>query len=277
MSRFTTYFLLFILLSVIGGGEIYGQKKTKVKLIRSDELLMDDNFKANIQRLIGNVVMLHDSTYFYCDSAWLNRKENNFRAFSKVHIIASDTLDIYSDSLNYDGATRIADLYGNVKLVDNRATLTTEHLTYDRNTDIAYYYTGATIVSDSNVLVSRIGHYYTDNKEAHFRDSVVLTNPDYVMNSDTLRYNTASKTAWFEGPSTIVGEEDSIYCEDGWYNTELDVSRMKLNVFIQHNEQMLRGDTVFYRRDPGYRLAENNVMLHDTIQDIYIYAILRIA
>lgn len=260
-----------ILLSVGGGKEILAQKTTKVKLIRSDELLMDDQFKKNIQRLIGDVVMLHDSTYFYCDSAWLNRKENNFQAFSKVHIIVSDTLEIFSDSLNYNGSSRVADLYGNVKLIDNRATLTTDHLTYNRNTNIAYYNTGAVIVSDTNILTSRIGYYYTDYKEAYFRDKVVLTNPDYVMNSDTLKYNTASKTAWFFGPSTIVGEEDSIYCEDGWYNTDLDVSRLKLNVWVQHNEQILMGDTVFYRRSPRYGLAENNVTLHDTVQNIYVH------
>ena len=185
--------------------------------------------------------------------------------------MVSDTLEIFSDSLNYDGSSRVADLYGNVKLVDNRATLTTDHLTYDRNTRIAYYFTGAVIVSDTNVLTSVIGHYYTNSKEAYFRDSVVLTNPDYVMNSDTLKYNTNSKTAWFFGPSTIVGEVDSIYCEDGWYNTDLDVSRLKRNVFIQHNEQILMGDTVFYRRSPRYGLAENNVTLHDTAQDVYIH------
>jgi len=271
MAPISKYLSLFALLIILGIQTSYSQQKTKVILDRADDLIMDDHFDPDIQRLIGDVVMLHDSTYFYCDSAWLNRKENNFQAFSKVHINVSDTLNIYSDSLNYDGATRIADLYGNVKLVDNRATLTTDHLTYDRSTNIAYYYAGATIVSDSNVLTSRIGHYYTNMKEAHFRESVVLTNPDYIMNSDTLRYNTATKTAWFYGPSTIVGEEDSIYCEDGWYNTDLDVSRMKLNVFILHNEQILKGDTVFYRRTPGYGLAENNVVLHDTVQDIYVY------
>ncbi len=271
MKRLLTSLIILILLCVIGGGKIIAQKTTKVKLIRSDELLMDDHFNKNIQRLIGDVVMLHDSTYFYCDSAWLNRKANNFQAFSKVHILVSDTLEIFSDSLNYHGASRIADLYGNVKLVDNRATLTTDHLTYDRNTDIAYYYTGAVIVSDSNILTSRIGHYYTDFKEAYFRDSVVLTNPDYVMNSDTLKYNTASKTAWFFGPSTIVGEKDSIYCEDGWYNTDMDVSRLKLNVWVQHNEQILMGDTVFYRRNPRYGVAENNVTLYDTVQNIYVH------
>jgi lipopolysaccharide export system protein LptA len=255
---------------LLGIQGIHAQKTTKVKLIKSDELLMDDNFGKNIQRLIGNVIMLHDSTYFHCDSAWLNRKENNFRAFSKVHINVSDTLDIYSDSLNYDGKTKIADLFGNVKLVDNRATLTTDHLTYNRKTKIAWYNTGGRIVSDTNVLTSRIGYYYTGTKELYFRDTVVLTNPDYVMRSDTLKYNTVSKIAWFFGPSTIVGEEDSIYCEDGWYNTDFDVSRLKLNVFVQHNEQVLWGDTVFYRRSPRFAQAENNVTLHDTIQNVYV-------
>ena len=270
MLKAVKYLFIFAMILVWSLQQIHAQKTTKVKLIRANELLMDDHFNKDIQRLIGNVVMLHDSTYFYCDSAWLNRKANNFLAFSKVHIVVSDTLEIFGDSLIYDGATRVADLHGNVKLVDNRATLTTNHLTYDRKTRIAYYYTGAVIVSDSNVLTSRVGHYYTDDKEVYFRDQVVLTNPDYVMKSDTLKYNTVSKTSWFFGPSTIVGEEDSIYCEDGWYNTELDVSRLKRNVFVQHNEQILMGDTVFYRRSPRYGMAESNVVLHDTDQDVYV-------
>ena len=270
MLQRVKYVLIIAILMLLGIQEIHAQKTSKVKLIKSDELLIDDNFGKNIQRLIGNVIMLHDSTYFYCDSAWLNRKENNFRAFSKVHINVSDTLNIYSDSLNYDGKTKIADLFGNVKLVDNRAVLTTDHLTYNRKTKIAWYNTWGRIVSDTNVLTSRIGYYYTTSKELYFRDTVVLTNPDYVMRSDTLKYSTVSKIAWFFGPSTIVGEEDSIYCEDGWYNTDFDVSRLKLNVFVQHNEQMLWGDTVFYRRSPGFAQAENNVTLHDTIQDVYV-------
>lgn len=262
--------ILIIILLLFPFIATHAQNTTRVKLVRSKQLLMDDDFNKDIQRLIGDVVMLHDSTYFYCDSAWLNRKQNNFRAFGNVHIVPSDTLEIFSDSLNYDGATRIADLYDKVLLRDNRATLTTDHLTYDRNTRIAYYYSGAVIVSDTNVLRSRIGHYYTDQKEVYFREDVVLTNPDYVMNSDTLKYNTISKTAWFFGPSTIVGERDSIYCEDGWYNTDLDVSRMKSNVFIMHDEQMIWADTVFYRREPAYGLAENNITMYDTIQDIFI-------
>ena len=204
MIHAVKYIIVIALISVSGIKLIHAQKTTKIELKHSDDLVMDDNFYKDIQRLIGNVAMLHDGTYFYCDSAWLNRKANNFQAFSNVHIVVSDTLEIFGDSLIYSGSSKVADLYGNVKLVDNRATLTTDHLTYDRKTRIAYYYTGAVIVSDTNVLTSRIGHYYTDNKEVYFRDQVVLTNPDYVMKSDTLKYNTVSKTSWFFGPTTIV-------------------------------------------------------------------------
>jgi lipopolysaccharide export system protein LptA len=45
---------------------------------------------------------------------------------------------------------------------------------------------------------------------------------------------------------------------------------MKRNVYILHDEQVLWADTVFYRRFPGYGLAENNVTLYDTLQDIYV-------
>ena len=100
MPKTLKYLVIIAIIYTVMLPDILAQKTTRVRLLKSDELLMDDQFDKDIQRLIGNVVMLHDSTYFYCDSAWLNRKENNFRAFSNVHIVPSDTLEIFSDSLN---------------------------------------------------------------------------------------------------------------------------------------------------------------------------------
>ena len=49
--------------------------------------------------------MRHDSTWLYCDSAYLNEKENNVIAYGHVHIKVSDTLNIFGDTLKYDGNT----------------------------------------------------------------------------------------------------------------------------------------------------------------------------
>ena len=261
---------IFIIGLLLLSTALFGQKKTRVVLKQADDLRIDERYGPDVQRLLGNVILKHDSTWFYCDSAYLNNKANTFDAYGHVHINVNDTLDIYGDSLNYDGATRIGEIHENVKLVDQRATLTTEHLKFNRKTGIAFYNTGGTIVSEDNTLTSRIGYYYTRSDQFFFKEDVVLVNPDYVMNSDTLVYHTVTEIAFFHGPTTIVGEEDHIYTEKGWYNTELDKAQLTKNSVITHGEQIMEGDSIYYDGAIKYGEAYNNVVLTDTLQDVIV-------
>lgn len=257
----------FTLLAPLAGS---GQKQTKIKLIRADDLKYDRSTGQNVQRLIGDVVLLHDSTYLYCDSAYLYEATNSFDGYGNVHIKVSDTLDIYSHLLYYDGNTKTAELIDSVRLVDKRATLTTDHLWYDRKTRIAWYLTGGRIRDEDNDLTSRKGYYYTNSKEAYFKDSVVLINPQYRMDSDTLKYNTVSEIAWFFGPTTITSDENLIYCEWGWYDTQTDKSQFSQNAWMTTEEQKLSGDTLYYDRNLDLGIATNNVRMTDTVHDILI-------
>jgi lipopolysaccharide assembly outer membrane protein LptD (OstA) len=94
---------------------------------------------------------------------------------------------------------------------------------------VASYYDGGKIVNKENTLVSKNGHYYSASKDLTFHYDVVLTNPDYKMRGDTLRYNTINKTSYFIGPSIITSKENYIYCENGWYDTENEISRFSKN------------------------------------------------
>ena len=148
-------------------------------------------------RILGNVVMNHDSAFLYCDSAYVNEAANKVIAYGNVRVKLSDTLNLYSDSLRYDGNTKVAHANSNVRLIDNQTTLSTDTLVYDRKTQIGQYDYWGKIVNDKNYLVSHHGYYYTNRKEFFFKDKVLLTNPEYTMNSDTLMYNTLTKTSSF--------------------------------------------------------------------------------
>jgi lipopolysaccharide export system protein LptA len=263
-------FLPFLVLIVFSPFFSNAQKPTKVKLIKADDLMYDKALGDQVQRLIGDVILKHDSTYLYCDSAYLYEKTNSFKGFGNVRIKASDTLNIYSDLLDYEGNTKIAELKNNVRLEDPRATLYTDNLWYDRNAKVAYYLTGGKIVDTTNVLTSIKGHYYTDLKEAFFKEDVVLTNPKYVMNTDTMRYNTETEISTFLGPTTITSDENLIYCENGWYDTQNDKSFFKENAYIITKEQKLYGDSLFYDRQTDFGLAYSNVTIIDTIQNMII-------
>ena len=248
----------------------FSQNKTKVFIDNADVLRFEQKGNKEIQRLIGNVRLRQDSTLFFCDSAILENTSNNMQAFGNVHINYTDSLDIYGDFLDYTGNTRIAELDGNVLLVDDKATLRTDHLIYDRNNKQATYNTGGEIEDEENVLTSWIGHYYTADKEFFFKDTVVLVNPDYVLRSDTLKYNSDTEIAYIFGPTNITSEEDSIYCEFGWYDTKQNRSKLVKNAFVQKKEQSIEADTIFYNREIDYGRALGNIKLTDTVQDVVV-------
>ncbi len=249
---------------------LYGQNPTKIDLVRADRMQFDRSLGDDVRRLIDNVQFRHDETNMFCDSAYLYSGTNSLRAFGNIFIQVSDTVSIYSDVLYYNGNSRLAELIGNVRLVDPQMTLTTPHLFYDLNTDIARYMTGGKLVDKDNVLVSKEGYYYAEQKEAFFRQDVVLTNPEYFMHSDTLKYNTLTEVAYFFGPTSIKSEENTIFCRNGWYDTRNDIARFSKDAFFTNNEQSLTGDTLFYDRNLGYGRADMNVIMRDSVQNTII-------
>jgi lipopolysaccharide export system protein LptA len=271
MTRIFRLLSLFFLLGHLAG---FSQKETAPTKIQYSGTIWQFNkdIYPDGPRVLGNVVMNHDSAFLYCDSAYVNEKANRVIAYGNVRVKLSDTLNLYGDSLKYDGNTKIAHANSNVRLIDNQTTLTTDTLVYNRKTQIAQYDYWGKIVNANNYLVSQHGYYYTDKKEFFFKHKVVLINPDYTMNSDTLMYNTLTKTAFFFGPSHIISKDkrDSIYCENGWYNTHLDMARFRNRARIYHEQTFLTGDSMFYKRKSGFGQVFRKALLIDTKNNILL-------
>jgi lipopolysaccharide export system protein LptA len=270
MSRILRYIVFVPLLLTLPA---FSQEppKTKIQYSGNSWEFNKDIYKDG-PRILGNVVMNHDSAFLYCDSAYVNEAENRVIAYGNVRIKLSDTLNLYSDSLRYNGNTKIANAYSNVKLIDNETILTTDTLIYNRNTRIAQYDYWGKIVNDKNNLVSHHGYYYTDKKEFFFKEKVILLNPGYSMFSDTLMYNTVTETSYFYGPSHIVSKDkqDSIYCENGWYDTRLDVCRFRDRARIYHEASYLTGDSMYYERKNGFGQVFRKALMIDTLQNIML-------
>lgn len=245
-------------------------KTTRVDLIHADDIRFDRSIAPDARRLIGNVQFKHEDAIMKCDSAWQFTVDNRFNAYGNVYIQVNDSVDVFGDKLYYNGNDRIAELHGNVKMVDNQMTLTTEHLYYNLETNTANYIDGGKIVDAENTLTSIWGFYYADDKNFFFKDSVLLVNPDYVMNSDTLRYNTLTEVAYFFGPTTIVSDENTIFCKNGWYDTMNDIARFSKDAYFTNGEQYLSGDSLFYDRNRGYGKAMHNVLLKDSVQQTFV-------
>lgn len=85
-----------------------------------------------------------------------------------------------------------------------------------------------------------------------------------------MRYNTVSKMTYFLGPTTVKSKENIIYCEDGWYDTNNDLSGFSQNAYIFSKEQKMYGDSLFYDRKQGVGQAFGHVVIIDTAQNVNI-------
>ena len=248
-------------------------RKKRIEILNSDLITYDRKIIYNADRLIGNVLLRHGNVRMYCDSAYFYKDSSNMAdAYSHVHIIQGDTLNLYGDRIKYNGNNKIAIITGNVKLVNKSVTLTTSEMIFDLNTNIGNYQTWGKIVDTANVLVSKIGRYYSNEDLCFFKDSVKVTNKDFILKADTLKYNSKTERVFLVGPTHIVGttKQGTLYSEKGWYDTRTNIAELYKSSRIMGKEQSLQGDTIFYSRNTGLGRARSRVLLSDTTNHVAI-------
>lgn len=245
-------------------------KGKQIEIVNGDNLTYDESKGGKVRKIIGNVVFKQEDVMMYCDSAYQYTDKNAIDAFGRVHIQQGDSLNLYGDTLRYDGDTKKAILSKNVRLSDKEMTLVTEHLLYDMNTKIGNYNGGGKITNKDNTLTSKYGYYYSESKDFYFKKDVVLVNPDYTIYTDTLRHNTFTKISYFYGPTRIIAKNNLIYCENGWYNSVKDICQFNRNAYLKTDGQKLGGDSLYYDRKKGYGKAIKNVELVDSAEKIIL-------
>jgi lipopolysaccharide export system protein LptA len=258
------YFLILLLLPF----SVLSQQKTKINVDSWTTSRVDA--KKNISYL-KNPVFRQDNATLTCDSAVFYITENVFDAYRNVHINQGDTINIYSDYLNYNGNTKIAHLTENVKMIDRESTLTTNILDYNMATKYGTYITGGKIVSKDVTLTSKNGYYFSNSRDAFFRYNVVVVTPETVINSDTLRYNTLTNWTYFYGPTNIKGKDDNLYTENGAYNTKTQYAYFGKKNLYTTGSKSLKGDSLYYDGIAGYGKAVRNIIFKDTTDKMVMY------
>jgi lipopolysaccharide export system protein LptA len=245
----------------------------EIKILHSNYTYLETNPGNELKVLTGDVQLYHDSSFLYCDSA---RIEGLLvRAFGKVVIRHNDTVQIFADSLRYDGLAKSTDLYGEVILVSGGKSLYTKKLHYDLDSSVATYTTPATMRTKQTVLKSKRGYYHVRQDKAYFAGNVQLSDPEIQLRSDSLVFNTKTQTAYFVAPTLMEKADRKIYCEGGYYDVDDKIAEftghpqyseqdkkatsevmqydgnaneIKLfqNVKFLSKDTQLEGDTVFY-------------------------------
>lgn len=242
---------------------LLAQNRTQIKLERAENL--SGVSKANVS-YFRKPTFSHDGAIFTCDSAVLYGGERNFfEAYGNVHINQGDTLNIYSDFLNYDGNAKKAHLDKNVKLIDRENTLTSNILDYNMVSKVGQYTTGGKLVNKDATITSKRGVYFSNYRDVYFtKDVLVVTAEKSRITSDSLRYNTGTNWTYFYGPTNITNKEDKLYTEDGAYNTKSENAYFGKKNLYTNGSRSLKGDSLYYYGKQGYGKAVKNIVFKDT-------------
>lgn len=248
-------------------------QKSQLELVHADTLENSTKY-ANAAKLTGNVHFKNQSINLFCDSAFFHQIDNWVRAYGRVQINQGDTLNLYADSLFFNGKTNIGKLQSNVKVRDNLFKLKTDSLHFNANTSVAYYTNHAFIKSNTTglTLTSKRGLYRTNTKTFIFKDSVILNHPDYIVHSDTLEFKAIEEDILLHGPSTIWLDSTKITTKKGIYHTKTDDIQMWKKATVYSGNQVLQGDSLLFNNESQKATGYGNISIIDTLEKVNMFA-----
>ena len=257
-------FLLFVISSAIS----FSQENRKIEYY-AEQQEADEEKYPGATLLIGNVKMIHDGIILTSQQALYYKDKNFFKAIGNVLIKQGDTITQTSSYVDYDANSKQALSWGDVVLKDPTMTLTTDTLHFDRLNQKLYYKSYATIKDETNTLKSKNGNFYLEDKKFTATTRVTVVNPEHHLESDHLDYYTNSGLTYLYGPTTITNTENDnrIYCEKGFYNTNTDISHFVKNAKLYLKERTVEGDSLYYDKNKGFASATNNIQVIDTVQN----------
>jgi len=273
--------------SLRGQGQV-DSSNTTIIIDNSDHTLVIKEEDIYVKYLSGNVRILHDSTFFYCDSAII--RDNDLFASGNVVILQKDSTTLFSDTLTYNADSLKAILTGKVLLNHQGKELRTKELEYDVDKKLAIYNNGGRLTQDSTNLKSLSGLYDINEDMMYFKDYVSIVDSAFSLNADSLKYSTKDKMAFFTGPTLINQDSSKIYCEAGFYDianrnaefrekakyVENDVSAIahtikyidEINSFIlagnayyEDKEQRVKADTISYNKGDEISVMRGHVLV----------------
>lgn len=244
------------------------QRRQRIRY-KADTLKNGKNERGRYRKLISNVVFTQIGTTVYCDSSYFYPRENLMEAYGRVRIV-DDSAIITSRRLIYRGQDRVANLRDDVVYTNGTRTLYTDILDYQLDTKIAEFRDHGRLVDVENVLTSDRGFYYENREVIFFYDSVKLVNPQYTLYSDTMEYRTPTKIAYTYGPTTIIGQDSSVLNSiGGEYFTEVKQEKFTEGQ-ISTPDYLLDADRLFFDDLQGFYHAIGNVKLTAKHEDSWI-------
>lgn len=239
-----------------------------VRLVEAQSAHLIEINGVSYRKIVGPATFLHNNTYLKCDTALWNVNTNIIDAIGNVQILQENTT-LTSDRIEYVADQNLAKFRGSlVQLYDRDGNiLNTNFLNYNTKDSIATFFSGAAMRNNEGSLIESVnGNYYSKEKQFVFSDSVAMFTDSVLISTSQLRYHTESDIAEFEARTVAWRDSSILYSNYGKYIRPQNLFIFEKDGYILTKEQELWADKLMYYRTTGNADLYENVQVLDTVQ-----------
>ncbi len=234
---------------------------TLIQFRSADELKSIKTDSTDLKKLIGNVLLEQGEMTFRCDSAYLFFEQNYMEAFGRVHVTQGDSVNIFGDYLKYLGDSKLAFLYDNVRMNDDKTRITADTLVYSVRTKRALLHKGIRVIDEENNISADSLEYYTSSKNANLYGDVKFRNGPMKIQADTMRYNTITKKGSFKGGGKVINNGLEIESERANYDSATKQVNFENDVHLIDPQYDFTSETLDYEEETGRAIFGANTVI----------------
>ncbi|MCD8208390.1 MAG: hypothetical protein LUD72_10670, partial [Bacteroidales bacterium] len=235
---------------------------------KTAELLEIDG--QNVRKVIGPAEFLHNNTYMLCDTALWNIDTGIIDAMGNVSLIQEETT-LTSDKMKYIVDEDLAQFRGSVvELVDkDNNVLRTSHLDYNTKDSVGVFnYGGSMRDKDGQIIESIEGTYESKIKLFTFVDEVNMFTDSIFVKTSRLEYRSDLNLATF-GRGTDAWKDDNMLSADaGWYDRDREVFFFRNNVHVMNDTQEGWSDTLYFYRNTMDIDMRGHAQVSDSVRNV---------
>ncbi len=246
----------------------------KVLLLKAESAQLLEINGESFRKVTGPAKFLHNDTYLLCDTAYWNINTNIIDAMGNVRII-QDRTTLSSNTLQYVVDQDLARFRGDlVQLVDqDKNTLRTKYLDYNTKDSVAVFQDGGAMRDkDGQVIESLYGTYDSKAKLFVFNAQVNMYMDTTFIKTSRLEYRSDLSTAWFGFNTDMWQDDKMLSADDGWYNRKDELFMFRKKVHTLTKEKETWSDSAYYYRALNNVELLGKVEVMDTVQNMFILA-----
>jgi len=234
------YFCIKIILLIITANFLFAQDKITIN--HADSLVGKTVDGEQVREAVGNVSLTHNNLNITCNRV-----------------------------VQYYNLNK-ADLFGNVKVVQDTLTILAPQGTYYGNESKVVCQAGATLMDPKTTLKANYGVYLFSQDLANFRGNVRITdNKSYTITSDELDYYRNVQKSYARGNVKVVSDSSVIYSDNLVYEKLIGISTATGNVKIESDSTVITSKKATYYEFDKKSIAEENVKIDFLTEDAVVY------